>query len=330
MTNYDLEFKKDLYFAIKKNNNIGSIKEIDFKKINQVTKGKKINLLTYSFPCQDLSSANGFHQKNLGMKKGSNTRSGLVWEIERILNQLNDFGELPDFLLLENVNALLNKKHIDDYKEWLKSLRDLNYSTVTFQLNSSDYGSVQSRKRVYAISILNYWGKIDQDGNILDIDKPLPTPKRKSIKDILKVDYENEHHYQEALISQPNRTPSRKLIFEKNPKIDINSTSSLIRTLTTRQDRHPNSGVIDLKNTKLDNSSRKKNNKANFRFLTPREAYLLMGFEEKDYEKISSKSISKTKMYQHAGNSISIEVMEKIMEIIQKKFHEKEEHNDKR
>lgn len=40
-------------------------------------------ILTYSFPCQDLSSAG--QQK--GMEKGSGTRSGLLWEVERLLDE---------------------------------------------------------------------------------------------------------------------------------------------------------------------------------------------------------------------------------------------------
>ena len=38
-------------------------------------------IMTYSFPCQDLSKAG----KQAGMSRGSTTRSGLLWEVERIL-----------------------------------------------------------------------------------------------------------------------------------------------------------------------------------------------------------------------------------------------------
>ena len=48
-------------------------------------------ILTYSFPCQDLSLAG----KQRGMKKGSKTRSGLLWEVERLLNECS---ELPQIL----------------------------------------------------------------------------------------------------------------------------------------------------------------------------------------------------------------------------------------
>ena len=60
-------------------------------------------LLTYSFPCQDLSVAG----KGRGMTKGSGTRSGLLWEVERLLNEVEN---LPQVLLMENVPQVHGKK----------------------------------------------------------------------------------------------------------------------------------------------------------------------------------------------------------------------------
>ena len=52
-------------------------------------------LLTYSFPCTDLSVAG----KMKGMSKGSGTRSGLLWEVERILQEIVDAkGTSSDFV----------------------------------------------------------------------------------------------------------------------------------------------------------------------------------------------------------------------------------------
>lgn len=71
------------------------------------------------------------------MKKGDNTRSGLLWEIQRILNELKELSinRLPKYLLLENVPNMLNDKHIVDYNEWINYLNDeLGYKTFTMQL----------------------------------------------------------------------------------------------------------------------------------------------------------------------------------------------------
>ena len=60
-------------------------------------------IMTYSFPCQDLSVAG----KQKGMTKGSGTRSGLLWEVERLLNEVEN---LPQVLLMENVPQVLRQR----------------------------------------------------------------------------------------------------------------------------------------------------------------------------------------------------------------------------
>jgi DNA (cytosine-5)-methyltransferase 1 len=98
-----------LYSSIKNCNNLGSITVKGQELIDSV-KDKRVDLITYSFPCQDLSVAGSFHGFNQGMKKGSGTRSGLLWEIERILRELKKIDKLPKYLLLENVKNMLSEK----------------------------------------------------------------------------------------------------------------------------------------------------------------------------------------------------------------------------
>ena len=68
--------------------------------------------------CQDLSTGG----KTLGMKKGSGTRSGLLWEIERILKQLKEINKLPEYLLMENVKAIYASSNKADLDQWLSFL----------------------------------------------------------------------------------------------------------------------------------------------------------------------------------------------------------------
>ena len=63
-------------------------------------------IMTYSFPCQDLSVAG----LGKGMSKGSGTRSGLLWEVERLLNEVEN---LPQVLLMENVPQVHGKKNME-------------------------------------------------------------------------------------------------------------------------------------------------------------------------------------------------------------------------
>ena len=320
--------KQKVYSAFKETNNLGSILKI---KGDDIVKIGGIDLLTYSFPCQDLSVAGSFHGFNQGMAKGSGTRSGLLWEIERILFELNELQNktkneyLPKFLLLENVKNMLSSRHKDQYNLWLKQLKSLGYSTRTFVLNTNKYGSPQHRERVYALSILNYDGLTDENGEIIDINEPelIKEIGTQSLKDIIKEDYSNPIYKEEAIQSCPNRTPSRLRMYEQNYKLNDYKKYKYSRTVTTKQDRHPNAGVISL-NEKLFDTKLQRNtlNKANYRFLTPRETYLLMGFEEQDFEKVlNSNVVKKEKLYQQAGNSINVKTIAPIMLLIQKYFN---------
>lgn len=110
-------------------------------------------ILTYSFPCQDLSLAG----KGRGFNKGSGTRSGLLWEIERILDECN--GNLPQVLLMENVPAIHSVgENLDNFNLWLRKLESLGYSNYWKDLNAKEYGYPQpipqNRNRTFCISIL--------------------------------------------------------------------------------------------------------------------------------------------------------------------------------
>lgn len=105
-------------------------------------------ILTYSFPCQDLSLAG----KLKGMAKGSQTRSGLLWEVERILEECK--GELPHILLMENVPQVIGKKNIKDFQLWRSKLESLGYSNYVQLLNAKNYGIPQNRNRCFMVSIL--------------------------------------------------------------------------------------------------------------------------------------------------------------------------------
>lgn len=107
-------------------------------------------VLTYSFPCQDLSNAG----KMAGMKRGSGTRSGLLWEVERILHECADNDALPDILLMENVPGVHGKKNLADFNEWLASLEKLGYCNFWKDLNAKDFGVAQNRNRCFCVSIL--------------------------------------------------------------------------------------------------------------------------------------------------------------------------------
>jgi len=125
------------------------IKDVHGEDLEVVDTDKYDYILTYSFPCQDLSLAG----KGKGMAKGDGTRSGLLWEVERILYELADLDRgMPSILLLENVPQVHGKRNIDDFNSWLESLSKLGYVSEWADLNAKDYGVAQNRNRCFCVS----------------------------------------------------------------------------------------------------------------------------------------------------------------------------------
>ena len=136
-------------------------------------------LLTYSFPCQDLSLAG----KQRGMTKGSGTRSGLLWEVERLLNETEN---LPQVLLMENVPQVHGTKNINDFNLWIDFLKSKGYSNFWQDLNAKDYGVAQNRKRCFMVSILSK--------DFINFEFPAEQPLNKIMKDYLE-DTVDEKYY---------------------------------------------------------------------------------------------------------------------------------------
>ena len=138
-------------------------------------------LLTYSFPCTDLSVAG----KQAGMSKGSGTRSGLLWEVERILTEIRDSnGELPQILFMENVPQVHSQDNMPDFIKWLDFLESLGYTNYYQDLNAKNYGVAQERERCFMFSFLGE----------CNYNFPQPIPLKKKLKDYLE-DNVDEKYY---------------------------------------------------------------------------------------------------------------------------------------
>lgn len=138
-------------------------------------------LLTYSFPCTDLSVAG----KQMGMSKGSGTRSGLLWEVERILTEIRDSGgELPQILFMENVPQVHSQDNMPDFRKWLDFLESLGYVNYWQDLNAKNYGVAQNRERCFMFSFLGEY----------NYHFPNPIPLDKRLKDYLESDVDEKYY----------------------------------------------------------------------------------------------------------------------------------------
>lgn len=172
-------------------------------------------IMTYSFPCTDLSTAG----KMAGMERGSGTRSGLLWEVERLLKECN---ELPQVLLMENVPQVHGKKNKASFDEWCQFLESLGYKNYWKDLNAKDYGVPQSRNRCFMVSLLGDYS----------YQFPEPIELKLKLQDLLEDEVDERYYISDKMV---------KYIQEKNDKWTGNSgNNSVINrdiacTKTTRE-----------------------------------------------------------------------------------------------
>lgn len=320
---YGEEVLRRMYSAIKRTNNL-----VDISGVTGAQMPENTDILTYSFPCQDLSNVGAFHGYNKGIDKDSGSRSSLLWQVGRILSEMSKAKKaLPRYLVMENVPTLLSKRHKDNFDAWISELESLGYVSKYFPLNAKDFGIPQNRPRLLMISVYvgnneqkkaavqHYFDKTTPESIVTDY-KASDYYKNIHVKDLLRIPKDKESPlWFEAVACTPNDTQSRRKIWKENPKIlDENGkfiTEEFIRTITTKQDRNPNSG-----NLYFDSGIK---GRSKFRYLTPRECMLFMGFTDEDYDnivannpvlKVHSCLFPRDKIIRMAGNSIPVKLLE--------------------
>lgn len=311
--------------AIKRTRNL-----VDISRVHGEQMPDNTDILTYSFPCQDLSNVGAFHGYNKGIDIDSGSRSSLLWQVGRILTEMKNLGKvLPRYLIMENVPTLLSPRHKENFEKWINELEEIGYVSKYMPVNARNYGLPQNRPRLLMMSVFvgknellkkeiqaffDSWGS-DETKILSDYRKSrfyLPV----TINQLLRQPADRRSKlWEEALDCTPNDTVSRRKIWEENPKIVDEqgriTSEDFIRTITTKQDRHPNSG-----NVYFDSGVE---GRGKFRYLTPRECLLFMGFTDEDYERlqannpeqrVKSKLFPRDKIIRMAGNSIPVKMLE--------------------
>ena len=170
---------EDIYVT----NNLVNIQQVHAEDLEIKERDNYNYILTYSFPCQDLSLAG----KTAGMKKGSGTRSGMLWEVERILEECGE--ELPQILLMENVPQVVGKKNKEDFDNWVSFLESKGYTNKYCMLNAKEVGYPepipQNRNRCFMVSVLN---------PKCDIVFPEKTERKTILKDLLEEQVDEKYY----------------------------------------------------------------------------------------------------------------------------------------
>ena len=196
----------------------------DITKVDENSLPKDIDLITYGFPCQDISLAG--KQKGMFNDDGTQTRSGLFFEALRIIEATK-----PKIAIAENVKNLTGKKFKEQFELVLKSLEEAGYSNYWKVLNAKDYGIPQNRERVFIISIRK------------DIDKgyefPEPFPLQLRLKDMLDDEVDEKFYLS---LEQMGKIVNWKA--HQKPFEHVNGDNSIVQTLTARGAGEYHSGMI--------------------------------------------------------------------------------------
>ena len=195
---------KRYWLAMKLSNNLG-----DISKITQLPYA---DFWTNSFNCQDLSVAG--KQKGMVYVCGDcdtewemsfdkdkdikvcpncdssnlkSTRSGLLKQVERLLEVAQETNTLPKYMLLENVKNLVGKQHKPQFDEWLNRLDELGFNTYWQVINGKNCGIAQNRERVFAISI-----RKDIDTGLYEFPKPFDVGYR--LRDFLEDEVDEKYY----------------------------------------------------------------------------------------------------------------------------------------
>ena len=330
-----------IYNDIQATHNLVNIQQVKGKDLDIVDTNKYDYILTYSFPCQDLSLAG----KGKGMSDTS-TRSGMLWEVERILTECYELGTMPQILLMENVPQVHSQDNLEDFNKWKLRLEELGYKNYFQDLIATDYGIPQTRNRCFMISILGDYSYIF----------PKPISLKLKLKDMLEDNIDEKYYLSDKMLncfmseSENSKFPRKERFMQT---FNTTNEKGIAATITTaagtratdnyvkesnmktelcnnliKEGKVKENDVIrhsyttsrmngDMKDLKQNNLSPTLDtrcdclgvvNNMRIRKLTPKECFRLMGVKDEDYEKCA-KHQSDSSLYHLAGDSIVVNVL---------------------
>lgn len=293
-------------------------------------KDKYEYIMTYSYPCTDISIAG----KKEGMERNSGTRSSLLWEVERLLKECGDNN--PQILLMENVRECHNGKNAPLFFEWTSFLRSIGYKNFYTDMDAKNYGIPQTRKRCFMLSIL--------DENAY-YEFPQACDLNYSVKEFLEDKVDKKYYVKEEtalpLIKKMEKEcPSATIIddtygfdnsdvrFFPNVCPTLRAAKANLKCIVAMRGRNSDS-LNQTPGTSTE--QRLEKNKTNccntittvqkdnlifenkqLRTLTPKEVWRLFGFEDKDVEN-ASEFVPDTQLYKQGGNCIVVNCLVAIL-----------------
>lgn len=173
----------NLLFPRWSDRNLGDMTKIDWEAF-KANYPYDIDLLTYSTPCTDVSSA-GLQK---GISRDSGTRSSILWYTENAISIL-----MPKYLLQENVKALVSKKFMPYFVEWCRLVESYGYNNFYEVMNAKDYSTPQNRERVFMVSLRKDVGR-----NRFKFPEAVPLERK--LKDVLLTEVDEKYYLDQTKV----------------------------------------------------------------------------------------------------------------------------------
>ena len=262
--------------------------ELPYKTQSVVGWNLKPDILIHGSPCQDFSIAG----KQKGADEGSETRSSLMWETIHIIQQMGTWK--PRYVIWENVKNLRSKYMVHNHNRYMEEMHKLGYTSNFALLDARDFGLPQARQRYFTVSCLG--------NEKFDFSDLIHTPM-KNVWDFIQPDDEVADYY---TVTQPSMLSRIEEISDCNSEFSgrVPVIKNFSMTITCKQMRCPNSGVIKMSNGK-------------YRYLTELECWRLQGYSDDDYYRAlkanpGKKNCLNGALYKQAGNSIPVPIFESL------------------
>ena len=262
--------------------------ELPYKTQSVVGWNLKPDILIHGSPCQDFSIAG----KRKGADEVSETRSSLMWETIHIIQQMGTWK--PRYVIWENVKNVRSKYMVHNHNRYMEEMHKLGYTSNFALLDARDFGLPQARQRYFTVSCLG--------NEKFDFSDLIHTPM-KNVWDFIQPDDEVADYY---TVTQPSMLSRIEEISDCNSEFSgrVPVIKNFSMTITCKQMRCPNSGVIKMSNGK-------------YRYLTELECWRLQGYSDDDYYRAlkanpGKKNCLNGALYKQAGNSIPVPIFESL------------------
>ena len=213
------EKRRNIFNNIYATHNLVNIQQVKGKDLDIKDTDKYEYIMTYSFPCQDLSLAG----KGKGMSDTS-TRSGMLWEVERILTECKELRTMPQILLMENVPQVHGTDNVQDFNKWQLALERLGYKSYFQDLIATDYGIPQSRNRCFMVSILGDYS----------YSFPKPITLKLKLKDLLEENVDEKYYLSDKMIKFFIHNEKKQKENGNGFKFNVSDGNVIAKTITTR------------------------------------------------------------------------------------------------